>query len=76
MLFKGHILPLEIVGEDGENLVSLAIMGSAGREEKEECVRLLVRRIGVEGSDSGELSFLSFYLFAFSCRLHFEMEEI
>ncbi|KAL7409133.1 hypothetical protein BDY24DRAFT_445156 [Mrakia frigida] len=48
----GHLLPLDLLGEDGENLVSLAIMGSAAREEKEECVRMLVRRVGVEGSDS------------------------
>ena len=55
-LHQGHLLPLDITGEDGENLVSLSIMGSAGREEKEECVRMLVRRTGVEGSDAGELN--------------------
>jgi hypothetical protein len=46
-------LPVEAEDEDGANLVSLAIMGSIGREDKEECVRLLVKRIGVQGKDTG-----------------------
>lgn len=62
--FQGHLLPLDLLGEDGENLVSLAIMGSAAREEKEECVRMLVRRRGVEGSDSGQLSSARSFLLA------------
>lgn len=54
LILQEHILPLDMVDSDGTNLVSMAIMGSIGREDKEECVRLLVKRIGVWGQDSGE----------------------
>ncbi|CDZ97103.1 Dilute [Phaffia rhodozyma] len=55
-----RLLPLRIVDEDGCDLVSVAIMGSSGREDREECVRMLVPKVGIGGRDSAGWSCLHY----------------
>ena len=62
----------EVEDEDGWGLVGMAVGASCGRQDKEECVRVVVGRFGLHcgprgGRDTGESRFLVSFLVSLPC---------
>lgn len=47
-----RLVPLDATDDEGCNILTSAILGSSGKEDKEECARLIARSIGVEATDN------------------------